>query len=186
MELLDLVDAQGEPTGEIISRDEAHQSGLRHRVAHVWIIRGSDGQKQVLLQKRSRNKDSYPGLWDTSSAGHIPAGVEPLDSALRELEEELGIRAKADELTFIGQFRIQYEAIFHGAPFRDNEISWVYVYDRPVALTELRLQEEEIEAANWFPLDALRRFVSDEDPRFCVPKEGLDVLIRYLEQEERS
>ena len=186
MEFFDLVDAEGMPIGGTVSREEAHRLGILHRTTHTWVIRQLDGQWQALLQKRSDNKDSYPGRFDTSSAGHIPAGIDPLPSALRELEEELGIRAKADELTFIGQFRIQYEAIFHGAPFRDNEISWVYVYDRPVALTELRLQEEEIEAADWFTLDALQRCVADEDPRFCVPEEGLDVLIRYLEQEERS
>ena len=45
----------------------------------------------VLLQKRSENKDSFPGSYDISSAGHIPSGVDFLESALRELEEELGI-----------------------------------------------------------------------------------------------
>ena len=46
---------------------------------------------EILMQKRSLNKDSYPGMYDTSSAGHIPAGCEPLESALRELQEELGL-----------------------------------------------------------------------------------------------
>lgn len=184
MELLDLVDAAGAPTGETVPREMAHQLGLRHRVAHVWVIREREGRRQVLLQKRSRCKDSYPGLWDTSSAGHIPAGTEPLDSALRELEEELGIRAGADTLTCIGQFPIRYEAVFHGNLFRDNEISSVYVYDRPVSLSDLKLQAEEIEAADWFDLEEVRRFTAQGDPRFCVPEAALDILTRYLSKEE--
>ena len=81
------------PTGEVVERSVAHSKGILHRTAHVWIIRKVEGRWQVLLQKRSENKDSYPGMFDTSSAGHIPAGVEPPESALRELSEELGIFA---------------------------------------------------------------------------------------------
>ena len=66
------------PTGEVVERSVAHSKGILHRTAHVWIIRKVEGRWQVLLQKRSMENDSYPGLYDTSSAGHIPAGEEPL------------------------------------------------------------------------------------------------------------
>lgn len=36
-------------------------------------------------------KESFPGRFDTSSAGHIQAGDEPLESALRELHEQCKI-----------------------------------------------------------------------------------------------
>ena len=35
MEWLDLVDENGNPTGERATREEAHAKGLRHRTAHV-------------------------------------------------------------------------------------------------------------------------------------------------------
>lgn len=50
------------------------------------------------------NKDSFPGKFDTSSAGHIQAGDEPQESAIRELHEELGIQASPDQLEFAGTF----------------------------------------------------------------------------------
>ena len=62
------------------------------------------------------NKDSFPGRYDTSSAGHIQVGDEPLESAVRELSEELGIQANPDDLHFAGTFPIQYEKEFHGMP----------------------------------------------------------------------
>ena len=93
MEYLDIVDENGCPTGEVISRDIAHRDGVLHRTAHVWVIRELEGKTQILLQKRSMEKESFPSLYDTSSAGHIPAGAEPVESALRELGEELGILA---------------------------------------------------------------------------------------------
>ena len=142
MEYFDLVDNEGMPTGEIVSREEAHRLGLPHRTTHTWVIRRKDGQRQALVQKRSDSKDSWPGRYDTSSAGHIPAGAEPLDSALRELEEELGIRAEPEQLHEAGSFRIRYEKMFHGSLFRDNEFTRVFVYREPVDEAALRLAAE--------------------------------------------
>ena len=84
MELLDVVDENGIPTGETVERSIAHAKGIRHRTSHVWLLRRRSEGVEVLLQKRSDNKDSFPGCYDTSSAGHIPAGVDFEDSALRE------------------------------------------------------------------------------------------------------
>ena len=89
MELFDIIDENGDPTGQTIERSIAHAEGIPHRTAHIWIIRRGNEKTEILLQKRSRNKDSFPGKFDTSSAGHIQAGDEPMESALRELEEEL-------------------------------------------------------------------------------------------------
>ena len=94
MEIFDIVDDNGNPTGQTIERSLAHANGVRHRTVHIWIAREVMGKWQVLLQKRALTKDSFPGRYDTSSAGHIQAGDEPLESAMRELKEELGIAAK--------------------------------------------------------------------------------------------
>ena len=104
MEYIDIVDEQGNPTGEKVERSIAHSQGIRHRTAHIWIVRKVNGRYQVLMQKRAMNKESFPGMFDTSSAGHIQAGDEPLESALREFHEELGIRAQPQELEFAGNF----------------------------------------------------------------------------------
>lgn len=71
---MDIVDEYGNPTGETINREIAHAEGIRHRTAHVWLLRMKDNRLQILLQKRAHNKDSHPGCYDISSAGHIPAG----------------------------------------------------------------------------------------------------------------
>lgn len=43
-------------------------AGDWHRVAHVWLY--VMDTKELLLQKRCSFKDSWPGKWDISSAGH--------------------------------------------------------------------------------------------------------------------
>ncbi len=68
-EYLDIVNEKGEPTGETIERNTAHTLGIRHRTSHVWLLRKKEGMIQILLQKRSDNKDSHPGCYDISSAG---------------------------------------------------------------------------------------------------------------------
>ncbi len=98
-EMLDIVDENGVPTGQSVPRTMAHAEGLRHRTSHVWIVRRKNGRVQVLLQMRCAAKDSYPGCYDISSAGHIPAGAEFVGSALRELREELGVTARPPTCT---------------------------------------------------------------------------------------
>lgn len=96
MEMLDIVDEHGNPTGKTVEREKAHEDGKMHRTSHVWLLRKKQGKVQVLLQKRTVTKGSFPGCYDVSSAGHIPAGMEFIESAIRELQEELGMaRQKA-------------------------------------------------------------------------------------------
>ena len=181
MEYLDIVDASGMPTGKTIERSIAHRDGILHRTAHVWVIRERDGRTEVLLQKRSEEKESFPGMFDTSSAGHIPAGEEPVPSALRELEEELGIKATENQLCYAGTFRIQYEKVFHGNLFRDNEVTRVYVYREHVDIHSLSLQESEVSEVRWFDLESVWNEIQRGDrTRFCVPTAGLKVLRDYL------
>ena len=46
-ELFDIVDENGNPTGETVSRSEAHAKGIMHRTAHIWVIRDNEGKKEV-------------------------------------------------------------------------------------------------------------------------------------------
>ncbi len=186
MEYLDIVDEKGYPAGEIIPRESAHREGVRHRTAHVWIVRAENGRTEILLQKRSMGKESFPGMFDTSSAGHIPAGIDPLSSARRELREELGIDAAAEQLRFAGVFRNQYETRFRGRPFRDDEVTWVYVYSEPVDLRSLMLQPDEVDEVRWFAMEEVWEEIHSSRERFCVPVRGLEVLRRYLGMQENG
>lgn len=167
-EFLDIVDMTGTPTGEIVDRETAHREGILHRTTHLWILRcGPQGITEVLLQKRSANKDSFPGCYDISSAGHIPAGVDWLESALRELEEELGIKdVSADQLILCGQRHIKHDDVFHGKPYKDRQISNIYCIWLDVEPETLTLQVEEVEEVIWMPLEDCIKKVESCDPTF--------------------
>ena len=73
-ELFDILEEDGTPSGQQKPIALVHQDGDLHGASHIFIVREKEGSMQVLLQKRSQNKDSFPGCWDTSSAGHLDAG----------------------------------------------------------------------------------------------------------------
>ena len=175
-EILDIVDENGQPTGQTVDREIAHEQGIRHRTAHVWIVRKNEGRIEVLLQKRASNKDSFPGRFDTSSAGHIRAGDEPRNSAIRELKEELGITATADELKYTDKFVIQYEKEFYGKMFKDSEIAFVFIYTKPVSIEDMTLQEEELDGAEWFEINYVYEECKKYNQKFCVPIKGLEIV----------
>lgn len=181
MELLDIVDENGVPTGETVPRSEAHARGIRHRTAHLWLLRRREGRVQVLLQKRSQTKDSYPGCYDISSAGHIPAGVEFVPSALRELKEELGLEAEPEELICCGTRRFEYQSLFHGRPFHDNQVSRVYALWRDVEPEGLTLQASEVESVKWMDYELCLEGVRENSFPNCIRMDELEMLSRAFE-----
>lgn len=79
------------PTSETKSRRLIHLEGDWHRSIQVWLVQKmNDGTVRVLLQRRSKYKDTHPNLLDVSCAGHINSREDVFESALRELCEELG------------------------------------------------------------------------------------------------
>ena len=124
-ERFDVLDGAGARTGATAPRSEVHARGLFHRAVHVWVAAPHTGE--VLLQRRAACKDSWPGLLDCSAAGHVAAGDEPLPSALRELEEELGLRVGARRLKPLFTHLERAATLQGGRPFFNNEFQDVFL-----------------------------------------------------------
>ena len=104
-EYVDLFDSDDRPLSRSVPKRQAHQQGLWHRSAHVWIY---DRTGNILMQKRAQTKDTFPGLWDISVAGHISAGETPTEGALRELKEEIGLEVQPDQLELLTVIHMAY------------------------------------------------------------------------------
>ena len=180
MEYLDIVDENGIPTGETIERSLAHRTGVRHRTTHIWIVRKQGDRIQILLQKRSKNKDSFPGCYDISSAGHIPAGDDFAESGLRELEEELGLVIQKEELIDCGFHRVFTENEFHGIHYVDNQISKVFLLWKDIEVENLHLQEEEIESAMWMDFKECKDAVQNQNIPTCINISELELLEEHM------
>ena len=87
MELLDIVDEQGNFTGEVMEREKAHDLNLLHWEIAVLIV---NKNREVLLQKRAATKRFNPNKWGLC-AGHVDAYESLENAAIREIKEEIGI-----------------------------------------------------------------------------------------------
>ena len=183
LELFDILREDGTKTGLVKERGVAHRDGSLHGTVHMWIVREKGpGSYDLLLQKRSRTKDSNPGAYDISSAGHIAAGDEPIPAALREMKEELGLSISASDLEYVGPHLAGFEALFYGRPFRDWELSHVYICRKPFSMEDLHLQEEEVEAVRWMDFEECLEGVRQNSFHHCIYADELLMLKDYLEK----
>ena len=182
MEILDIVDEYGNPTGETVEREYAHANGIRHRTSHVWLLRRRSGGVQILLQKRCEAKDSFPGCYDISSAGHIPAGCGYVESAIRELKEELGVIAEPKDLIECGDITIGWDERFHDTDFHDRQYSKIFATwccDKDEA--DFTLQKEEIESVLWMDFEECLDAVKNDRIKHCIAIEELETVKKGIE-----
>lgn len=136
MEYLDILDDYGNKIG-IKSRDDVHKDGNWHKVACIFVV---NNKGEIILQKRSKEKKSSPNKWTASASGHLLAGDTDIEGALRELEEEIGLKANENELQYL--FTVKEESI---KPDRKTRhFSNVYLLLKNVNLDNLTLQKEEV------------------------------------------
>ncbi len=102
MEIFQLVDERGNPTGSA-PRSECHGNpALIHLVVRIHVL---DGAGRLFLQKRALTKDTRPGEWDASVGGHVHAGERAEEAMAREAREEIGIDASGARPLFDYLFR---------------------------------------------------------------------------------
>ncbi len=181
LELFDICREDGTPAGHVKERSMVHRDGDLHRTVHMWIVRRrADGGVDVLLQKRSADKDSYPGCYDISSAGHMHAGDDFQVSAVREMEEELGIRVEFSDFQFVGFHHGNLTDTFWGEQFIDREVSAVYLYEKPIRIEQLKLQKSEVEEVRFFDYFEIQKRMQNKTLPNCIYQEEFRMLGRAL------
>ena len=151
-----------EPTGETMTRGETHALKRWHRSVHVWLVDPALGL--VALQKRSPNKDTFPGRWDISAAGHIESGDESRSTAVRELAEELGVVCDGEELRFLCCVPAEQADLGGCNCFED-----VYILRSDSTNTAFAVGEAEVTATAWMAMKELEEKLKTGDPT-VVPR----------------
>ena len=98
----------------------------------------------------------------------------------REIQEELGIPAAAEDLKQIGVHDGIINGNFYGREFRNHEISAVYVYDKPVEIENLSLQKEEVEEVIWMDYNTCREKMEKGEIKHCIFQDEFEMLGEYL------
>lgn len=160
-ELIDICDEANNLVNVQKMKSEAHRDGLWHRTAHIWIY-NSNGE--ILLQLRAKEKLLYPDRWDISAAGHVNAGEDPITSGLREIEEEIGLKVKKEDLQFfkINKVEVIYKKI------NNKEFCYVYFLKFDGDVKKLKLQDEEVQEIRFLPIKKIEEELKTK-PNKYVP-----------------
>jgi len=117
-------------------------------IVHAWV-RNGDGR--YLIARRAQRK-TFGGLWECPGGGAI-AGETSLDTALREIREEVGIALDPAAGKLVKT--CVYDAI--------HAICDVWVFTHPVALETLTLATDEVTDARLASPQEILRLVDTGD-----------------------
>ena len=124
--------------------------GLYHRVVRIMV---EDADGNILLQRRNKNMQLYPGRWDNSAAGHVDEGMTYLSAATLEVSEELGLHDA--ELQEMGYYfaKDTYEGR------KVYNFSKVYLVNVPGVRPEIVHEPEEVHEVQWMTKEELSRLI---------------------------
>ena len=150
-EIFDVVNERDEVIGQK-TRGEVHAEKLLHRAVHVFVF---NTRGDLLLQQRSLFKDAHPGVWDSSVSGHLDAGEDYPSAAVRELDEEMGIRVDTPP-----------EEIARIAACEETGWEHVRLY-RTLYNGRVSFPAAEVQAAAWFPLAEIEAWLATRPEDFA-------------------
>ena len=171
-EFLNLIDDTAHLTHESKPRTLVRRDGDLHPAVHVWIIRRKEQGIFVLLQKRAHEKKISPDCYDVSAAGHLSQGDEFRKAAVRETEEELGLKIHGSDLEHVGLIENHYTQ----GDIHDNELRCVYLYRGSVHIEDLVLQSSEVSDVCWAEVDEMLTTIDDGDFENCIDLRELALI----------
>jgi isopentenyldiphosphate isomerase len=151
LELFDVLDETGKPTGEQKTKEQIFAAGDYRLVTHAWVM---NYEGEVLCQRRAIKKGLWDGLWDVTVGGGVTSGEDSKDACARELDEELGLvlpsMHKENELAYLGRFKTSKPIPERGYVAR--EFSDTYFAKAVIDLSGLVLKPDEVMDVAWIPL----------------------------------
>lgn len=176
-EFFDILDENGNLTGKIKLREEVHRDGDWHRAVHIWIINNNG---DILLQRRCATKDSNPNMLDISCAGHLSAGDNSINGAIRELKEELNIDVTPNELFFIKTLKRSSK---YTETFINNEFDDMYVLRTDKTIDDMKFQESEISEIFFVPYKEFKNMVINKQQDLLQHEDEFEILFNLFDKE---
>ena len=155
MELIEIVDKDGNFTGQVMDKEDAHNKNLLHNEVGIFII---NDKREVLLEKRSANKRFSPNKWGLC-AGHVDAYETLEDAAIREIKEEVGLDVTPKELIPYGEREITISD-------SNSHITYFYYVKCNKKEDEFIIQEEELSEVKWFNIDEIITMIKEGKTSF--------------------
>ena len=163
-----LVDSNDRSIGSASKMESHYGDGKRHRAFSVLLF---DSKDRLLLQRRSLDKITFPGIWANSCCSH-PLDIEEengdgvssfdgvISAAKRKLDQELGIPLSVTsewDFTHIGRF--EYSCRWD-ENWIEHEIDHVLIVRADV---EIAPNPNEIVETQWVELELLHEIINEEE-----------------------
>lgn len=126
--------------------DAATTPGSLTGVANIWLYRKTPAGIELLFQQRSSLVSHYAGKFDVSAGGHINYGETALSAAIREAEEEIGIKVTPSQLKFLMTF------------VSDSSFRHIFAADWTEQPHEFNFNDAEVSKVEWVPLAKIDAF----------------------------
>jgi isopentenyldiphosphate isomerase len=150
-ELLDIVNDEDMVIAQEM-RSVVHRLGLQHRGVHVFLVT-PDGR--LLVQLRSRHRDTFPLALDCSVSEHVKAGEDYQHAADRGLAEEMGIHGVNTHA--LVKFNMAYGL---------NDFEICLLYEGIVLPTQVRFDSSEVEGIAYYQLEELDKLIQSGEVVF--------------------
>lgn len=163
MATLNVVDEKGRIIGED-TRENIHSKGLLHREVHVWFY---TPKGKIIFQLRGKNKDTFPNLLDATVGGHVEINSNFLNTALKEMLEETGVKADEKDIRLISTLR--KKAVDHATGKFNNVIRAIYAYKYTKGLENLRIEGKQAQKFEAWPIENLLKGLDATSKKRFIP-----------------
>ena len=149
-----LVNNNDQEVGRADSLDAHRCPGLLHRAISIFLYRKTANGIELLITKRSEAKTRWPGYWTNPVCTHPLPDEAYKDTCIRRLKDELGIRMKKKDFTFL--YRFAYQASYDGL-LCENELDSVFIAERSGKLFP---NPNEIGEIKWITFNNLKKDIA--------------------------
>lgn len=129
--------------------------------AHIWFWKADEEGVSILLQKRALTKPNKPGWFHISAGGHINVGETPVQAAVRETQEEMGLAIDETKLHFVQAVRIIEKD--------PRDIVNVFLYQLK-GDEEFTFVDGEVDSYEWRSLDNFKEITANAAENNLVPQ----------------
>jgi len=150
MEIFDLYDKNMNKLHRTMTRGGQNNTGEYHLVIHVWI---RNAQGQYLIQQRNKEDDLILYQWAVTS-GAVLSGETPLEGALRETTEELGLTFKPEQLHLLQQGIIE--------DGRANYITNLYLITEDILLKDCKIDTVEVRDIAYKTMPEIKQMIVEK------------------------
>ena len=176
MELLDILDENGNYTGKVEERKIVHEKGLWHIHVGIWIMNENG---ELLLQRRSPQKKRNPNKW-TRTGGHVESGETPINGIVRETKEEIGVTLPLEKIEFMD--------IDKCAPDNCNHhFTYSYFIIVNYKIEDYTIQREEVSDLKYITIEELEKIKNNKDVNYTFSQwKNTEFIIKFLKKKREE